>query len=210
MDLGTPNSVVWHARPVVTTSDGALIDQIEKRDQGAMRVLYARYHLRVYRFVLRLVKDAATAEDITSEVFFQAWEQAARFEARSSVSTWLLAIARNKALSEFRRRSSEQLDEESASSLEDPQDGPELALQKRERTALIRTCIARLSPEHQEIIDLVYYHGKSVADAATIVRVSPNTIKTRMFHARKQLAAQIGAFDQARIKHSVIRISRAR
>ncbi len=80
--------------------------------------------MRVYRFVLRFLNDEATAEDMVSEVFFDVWRQAERFERRSQVSTWLLAIARNKALSALRRRSTEELDEEVAEFIEDPADNP--------------------------------------------------------------------------------------
>ena len=69
-----------------------------------MQVLFARHHARIYRFVLRLLGSEALAEDVTSEVFLDVWRQAQRFEARSAVTTWLLAIARYKALDELRRR----------------------------------------------------------------------------------------------------------
>src|SRR5438132_14315187 len=97
-----------------TTSDEVLISRIAGGDQLAMQVLYARHHVRVYRFVLRLVRDEAAAEDLISEVFLDVWRQSGRFEGRSAVSTWLLAIARFKALSALRRRPHEELDDEAA------------------------------------------------------------------------------------------------
>ena len=87
-----------------TTSDEVLIGRIASGDRLAMQVLFARHHVRVYRFVLRLVNDPTLAEDLISEVFLDVWRQAGRFEARSAVSTWLLAIARFKALSALRKR----------------------------------------------------------------------------------------------------------
>ena len=87
-----------------STSDEVLIGRIANGDRLAMQVLYARYHVRVFRFVVRLVRDEATAEDLISEVFLDVWRQAGRFEGRSAVSTWMLAIARFKALSALRRR----------------------------------------------------------------------------------------------------------
>jgi len=81
-----------------STPDEVLIGRIANGDRLAMQVLYARYHVRVFRFVVRLVRDEATAEDVISEVFLDVWRQAGRFEARSTVSTWLLAIARFKAV----------------------------------------------------------------------------------------------------------------
>ena len=107
---------------------------------------------------------------------------------RSSVSTWLLAIARYKALSARRRRIDAELDEEVPVIIADPADNPELVLQKKNQTELVRHSLARLSPEHGEVIDLVYYHGKSVREVAEIVGVAAATVKTRMFYARKKLA----------------------
>ena len=87
-----------------TTSDEALIGRIAAGDKLAMQVLFARHHVRVYRFVLRLVGDASRAEDLINDVFLDVWRTADKFEARSQVSTWLLAIARYKALSALRKR----------------------------------------------------------------------------------------------------------
>ena len=175
------------------TSDEALIGRIAAGDKLAMQVLFARHHVRVYRFVLRLVRNQTLAEDLISEVFLDVWRQAGKFEARSTVSTWLLAIARFKALSSLRKRSEEELDEEAAAAIEDPGDDPEVAVQKKDKSEVLRKAIAQLSPEHREIIDLVYYHEKSVEEVAEIVGIPENTVKTRMFYARKKLAELLQA-----------------
>jgi len=175
------------------TSDEALIGRIATGDKVAMQVLFARHHVRVYRFVLRLVRDQTQAEDLISEVFLDVWRQAGKFEARSAVSTWLLAIARYKALSALRRRPDEELDEETAAAIEDPGDNPETALEKKDKGEILRKCLTALSPEHREIIDLVYYHEKSVEEVAEIVGIPANTVKTRMFYARKRLSELLKA-----------------
>ncbi len=175
------------------TSDEVLIGRIANGDRLAMQVLYARYHVRVFRFVVRMVRDEAVAEDLISEVFLDVWRQAGRFEGRSTVSTWMLAIARFKALSALRRRLDGELDEETASAIEDPTDDPEIALEKKDKSAMIRKCLVGLSAEHREIIDLVYYHEKSVGEVAEIVGIPENTVKTRMFYARKRLAELLKA-----------------
>ena len=87
-----------------TTSDEVLIARIANGDRLAMQVLFTRHHVRAYRFVLRLVRNEATAEDLISDVFLDVWRQAGKFEGRSAVSTWILSIARFKALSALRRR----------------------------------------------------------------------------------------------------------
>src|SRR5512140_1503958 len=130
-----------------STSDAVLIGRIANGDRLAMQVLYARHHVRVFRFVVRLVRDEGMAEDLISEVFLDVWRQAGRFEGRSAVSTWMLAIARFKALSALRRRPDEELDEETASAIEDPTDDPEVAMQKKDTSQVLRKCLEALSPE---------------------------------------------------------------
>jgi RNA polymerase sigma-70 factor (ECF subfamily) len=171
-----------------TSSDEALIERIANRDQLAMRTLFARYRVALYRWLLRLVSDTATAEDLLSEVFLDVWRHAAVFEGRSSVSTWLLAIARNKAISARRRRPEVELNDELTSTLADPADDPELMLEKKDREEVLRRSAAQLSQGHAEIIDLVYYHGKSVNEVAEVMGLNAATVKTRMFYARKKLA----------------------
>jgi RNA polymerase sigma-70 factor (ECF subfamily) len=176
-----------------TTSDEVLIGRIAGGDRLAMQVLFARHHVRVYRFVLRLVSDPTLAEDLISEVFLDVWRQAGRFEARSAVSTWLLAIARFKALSALRKRPDEELDEDMAGAIEDSADNPEVAIQKKDKSEILRECLKSLTPDHREIIDLVYYHEKSVEEVAEIVGIPEATVKTRMFYARKRLSELLKA-----------------
>ena len=171
-----------------TISDEVLIGRIANGDRLAMQVLFARHHVRVYRFVLRLVHNEATAEDLISEMFLDVWRQAGKFEGRSSVSTWMLGIARFKALSVLRRRPEEELDEEMAERIKDHSDDPEVALAKKDKGVVLRQCLTALSAEHREIIDLVYYHEKSVEEVAEIIGIPEATVKTRMFYARKKLS----------------------
>jgi len=175
------------------TSDEVLIGRIANGDRLAMQVLFARHHVRVFRFVLRLVREEATAEDLISEGFLDVWRQAGKFEGRSQVSTWLLAIARFKALSVLRRKPEQELDEETAEAIEDTSDTPDVVLEKKQKSDLIRKCLSGLSAEHREIIDLVYYHEKSVEEVAEIVGIPEATVKTRMFYARKKLAELLKA-----------------
>ena len=143
--------------------------------------------MQLYRWLLRITRDEVLAEDLLSGVFLDVWRQGSQFQARSSVPTWLLAIGRYKALSATRRRIDAELDDEIISRLADPADDPEMALQNKDRSDLLRRSLARLSPEHSEVIDLVYYHSKSVAEVADIVGIPQATVKTRMFYARRKL-----------------------
>ena len=168
-------------------SDEALVAKVAAGNRLAMQALFARHHTRVYRFVLRLIGNEALAEDVTSETFLCVWQQAERFAARSSFATWLLAIARNKALTELRHRRELPPDEEEDETA-DPADDPEAAYAVRHRRAVVRACLARLSREQRAIIDLVYYHEKSVQEVAQIMDIPRNTVKTRMFYARRKLS----------------------
>ena len=125
-------------------------------------------------------------------MFLDVWRQAGRFQGRSQVTTWLLAIARNKALSTLRHRSTEELDDE-ATAVEDPENNPEVTVQNRQKTELLLKCLRQLSSAHREMIDLVYYHEKSIDEVAEIAGVPPNTVKTRLLYARKRIAGLMAA-----------------
>ena len=170
------------------SSDEILVERIAAGDKLAMQVLFARHRTPVYRWLYRFVGNETVAEDLLSDVFFDVWQQAHRFEGRSAVSTWLLSIARFKALSARRRRTDAPLNETIEATVADSADDPEIALQKKGRNERLCQAISKLSPEHREIIDLVYYHEKSLDDAANILSIPAATVTTRMFYARKDLA----------------------
>jgi RNA polymerase sigma-70 factor (ECF subfamily) len=156
-------------------SDDVLIRRIANADQLAMRMLFARHRAAIYRWLVRLAGEEALAEDLLSDVFLDVWRKARSFEGRSSVSTWLLAIARHKALSARRRTQVEravELDDEVASTMAEPADNPELLLEKKDREDLLRRSLARLSE---------------------IVGINEATVKSRTFYARKRLAQLVAA-----------------
>jgi RNA polymerase sigma-70 factor (ECF subfamily) len=170
-------------RPRRDNSDETLIAKIASGNRLAMQVLYARHHTRVHRFLLRWTGNAATAEDLTADVFVTAWRHADRFDGSSTVSTSLIAIARRKAESELRRR---------PQALSDAHDeaiiGPEIVAPRKDDGEGLRQCLMRLTREHREIIDLVYYHGKSEQEVARIVGISCNEVRSRMLRARTRLS----------------------
>jgi RNA polymerase sigma-70 factor (ECF subfamily) len=183
------------AAATLAALDETLIAQIAAGNRLAMRNLYQRHQLRVYRFVLRIVGDRSLAEDVISEVFFDVWKKAGRFEGRSSVSTWLLGVARHKALTAVasKPRPAEPIDGVAAMNVADSAADPDAAILSNERGALLRRCLGELSAEHREIIDLVYYQEKSIKEIADLLAIPDSTVKTRMFYARKRLAVLIEA-----------------
>lgn len=168
--------------------DRRSIERMAGADEAALRELFSRHGQRVYRFVVRRAGNEALARELVNDVFLDAWRGAGRYEGRSSVATWLLSIARNKCVSALRRRKEESLDEEAASEIGDAGDDPEVSAQKGDKAVVLRRCIDRLSPEHREIVDLVYYHELSVLEASEVVGIPEGTVKTRLFGARKQLS----------------------
>jgi RNA polymerase sigma-70 factor (ECF subfamily) len=135
----------------VQTSDEALVQLIASGDKKALQVLFARHNVRVYRFILRFLGDESSAEDLVSEVFFDVWRQADRFESRSQVSTWLMAIARNKAERAAPSHHRGAGRRGVAEFIEDPSDNPEVVMQKTQRSAVLQDCLGQLSPAHREI-----------------------------------------------------------
>jgi RNA polymerase sigma-70 factor, ECF subfamily len=176
-------------------SDETLVKRVAGKDDRAMRMLFARHRRRVLRFLIRLMKDEVLAEDVVSDVFLDVWRKAATFKEQSSVSTWLLSIARNKALTALGRHPEVALNDEIAATLVDPAADPERALQDKDCSAALGRCLAQLSPEHGEIIDLVYYREKSVKEVAEMIGVPEPTVKTRMFYARRRMAALMKAHE---------------
>ena len=188
-----PQSALAAVRAVAATgrdasSDVILVNRIAAGDKLAMQALFARHRTPLYRWLLRFVDNETLAEDLLSEVFLDVWRQAGRFEGRSLVSTWLLSIARFKAISARRRRTDAELDEKIQTTVADPANDPEAALQEKNRGELLRQALTGLSREHRQIIDLVYYHEKSIEECAQILGIPAATVKTRMFYARKKLA----------------------
>jgi RNA polymerase sigma-70 factor (ECF subfamily) len=164
-----------------SSSDVILVNRIAAGDKLAMQALFARYRTSIYRWLLRFVGSEALAEDLLSEVFLDVWRQADRFEGRSSVSTWLMSIARYKALSARRARREDELTDEIEATIADTCYDPEAALEEKNRGELLRHALTHLSREHREIIDLVYYHERSIVECAEIIGIPPATVKTRMF-----------------------------
>jgi RNA polymerase sigma-70 factor (ECF subfamily) len=191
MRLGNQQSVassnLVNLRPS-SIPDEILIRAMVERDKRAVKLLYVRHHTRIFRFVVRLVGNESIAEEVVNDVFLQAWRHAREFKGDSQVATWLLAIARFKAISEVRRRSEDQLDERAAASIEDLADTPAISTEKRERSEIVKRCLAKLSPIHREVLNLIYYQGKKVEEVAKFTGAPVSIIKTRMHYARGRLA----------------------
>ncbi len=186
---GMPDKM--NPRTGTAEDDLLLIGLVASGDRSALEKLYANHHRKVFHFVRRFVHEAATAEDLANDVFIEVWHKAGSFEGRSSVSSWLLGMARFKALTERRKTRNTVDPDEALGGIQDDADDPEVAAQKSNKSAALRLCIERLPEEHRVVVDLVYYHERPIREVAEILDVPENTVKTRMFHARKKLSAMM-------------------
>ncbi|RWB78560.1 MAG: sigma-70 family RNA polymerase sigma factor [Mesorhizobium sp.] len=176
-----------------TETDRALVDRVAKGDRAAVRLLFMRHHARIYRFVARQTGSEMMADDIANEVFLELWKQAPGFEGRSEVSTWLLGIARFKALSSLRKKKEDWIDDDDAAQVPDSADTPEVVTMKEDKAAALRRFVDALPEEHRTVIDLAYYHCQSVTEIGEVLGIPVATVKTRMFYARKKLGEALKA-----------------
>jgi RNA polymerase sigma-70 factor (ECF subfamily) len=170
-----------------------LVERIGAGDKRAFASLFGVYGPRVFRYAARLIGDSGRAEEVTNDTMMEVWKSAARFEGRSSVSTWIIGIARHLALNAIRGKKYAMVDVDTTPDLF-ADDAPAEAAHDHERLKqTLRTALGRLSPEHRDVIELTFFHGHSYEEIAAIVGCPENTVKTRMFHAKKQLKSVLGA-----------------
>ena len=172
--------------------DEKLMAQIATGEQAALRTLFTRHYSRVYRFVSRFVKDRDAVEEVVNDTFLIAWQQAPRFEGRSRVATWLLGIARYRALGAVKARQAhpESMEQHEAT-LVDPSERVDARMQREDSSHYLKRCLAMLPREQALLIELHYFSDKSLKEAAVLTGVPLNTVKTRMFLARKKLATML-------------------
>jgi RNA polymerase sigma-70 factor, ECF subfamily len=173
---------------ILPTPDEALIDAIVDGDKSALRELYARHRTSLTRFLTRLTKKPTLAEEIVNEVFMVVWQQADEFKGHSRVSTWLIGIARHKAMSAFRRERDVQLDDDFAMTIADPSDNAAVTMDKQDRSKVLQQCLAQLPAAQREVIDLFYFQDEPIEAVARRMGVPLNTVKSRMFYARTRMA----------------------
>lgn len=177
------------ANETVDEQDALLLRRIEKRDMASFEALYKRYHGRLSRFVVSTLGRTGQVDEIINDVMYVVWEKAASYKHQCKPSTWIFGIAYNKARKHFRpagQPHSENLDdldiETEAAGRDDHW------LERLERADLCASILASLSPEHRAVIELTYFYGMHYREIGRIMGCPENTVKTRMFHARKHMS----------------------
>ncbi len=167
-----------------------LLVRIGKQDQAAFQELYKAFSRKVFAYVLNMLKDHARAEEVLVDTMYEVWRNPARFRGDSLFSTWLIGIARNKALLVYRSRRPDEdhadLDDIAETAAADTEDAY-AALAQKQRSEGVQHCMSKLSDEHRECLHLVFYEGFSLAEVAAVQRCPENTVKTRLFHARQKM-----------------------
>ncbi len=173
-------------------TDLDLIGAVAAGDRQAFVRFYDRYRRKVARFVSRLTWRTDVVEETVNDTMVAVWQGAGSFRGRSRVSTWVMGIAYRTALKRVKqvtRRPEEELTDQAAATTE----MPDAALARSQGSARIRVALDKLSPEHRAVIELTFYGDCSYQEIAVIVGCPQNTVKTRMFHARRRLKRLLGA-----------------
>ena len=170
-------------------SDSDLLAAVAAANMAAFERLYRLYEKRVYQYAYTFVRDRATAEEVTVDTMTAVWHGAAGFTAMSRVSTWILGIARHKALDAVRKgaRHAANVVLEEAARIADPGAGPIEAIASGQTGNATRRAMGTLSPDHQEILRLVFFEELSYEEIAALLGIPANTVKTRVYYAKQQL-----------------------
>lgn len=179
-------------------ADPALLAEIVAGSQVAFERLYRLYETRVFQYISTLVCNSALAEEIVGDTMMAVWRGAGTFSGSSRVSTWIFGIARHKALDALRRtgRTQREVDLDGAANLATSDDSPFDQVQRGQTESLTKQALATLSPDHQEILRLVFYEELPYEEIATLLSIPTNTVKTRVFYAKQQLKRHLEKLGQ--------------
>lgn len=172
--------------PLTSVSDeqeAALIRRIGSQDRDALAELYTIYHRRLARFLGRFIRQYEVVQEIVNDTLFIVWQQASRFRGGSRVSTWIMGIAYRRALRALRQAAAQPAVHGYAEESSQGYDAFEAAEQRE----LLARALDTLPFEQRMVLELTYYFGHSCEEIAAIVECPVNTVKTRMFHARRKL-----------------------
>jgi RNA polymerase sigma factor (sigma-70 family) len=206
---------VKNPRPVATTGasgqtrdglamprddDFSLIQRVVAKDRQAFEKLYRRYYQRLFGYLHKLLKHKELVEETVNDVMLVVWKDAARFSHKSRLSTWIFGIAYHKALKALEKTAEKPLDRAPSSQAWDERDNPEAAIFQQEASNALVQAVQALSPEHRAVVELTFYSGFAYHEIAAIVGCPVNTVKTRMFYARKRLGELLSGSAHERLE----------
>lgn len=192
-DLALP----WQTQATMTqpAEDLELIRRMQAGDDNAVRDLYAQYGQRLYAYALRLTNDPATAEDVTQNTLVTAWRTARNFRGEGRLLAWLLGIVHHTAMKSL-RGSTNYLNDVAEETISEDQPSPEEQAQVKEERRWVRQGIQSLSPEHRAVLDLIFYQGLSLNEAAQVLNIPVGTVKSRLSYARDHLRGVLARTEE--------------
>lgn len=180
------------AAPAELGRDELLLAGVARGDRRSFERLYAEYAPRVFRFAFRLSRDQGKSEEVTNDVMLEVWKSAASYQRRASPSTWIFGIARHRTLNALRGRTLYLGGGDEAAEIADGAPSPEARIDGGRLGERLQAALNRLSSEHREVIELTFVEGLTYREIAAIANCPENTIKTRMYHAKRKLAPLLG------------------
>ena len=181
--------------PEGVAADVAALARMARGDESGLAALYDRHATPVYSLALRIVRRPEDAEDVTQQVFTQAWRTSARFDAsRGVVAAWLLMMARSRAIDCLRRRNPARdgiSDDERLAAIPDPEPSVEYVVATREQVELVQVAIDALPPEQRVAVELAYYDGLTQSEIAERTSTPLGTVKTRVRSALQTLRSAV-------------------
>ena len=173
------------------SGDLALLELIAAGDRDALTDLYTRYHARLFKFVFRLTRSHTAADELVNDIMLAVWRSARNFRGDSKPSTWIFGIAYRQALKRLSRKKL------SIASYFDVDHLPDNDARSFEQEDWVRHGVDTLPPAQRLAVELVFYLGLSYDEVAAVTDCPVNTVKTRMFHARRKLRLQLQASASA-------------
>ena len=169
--------------------DELLLERVAGKDRNAFQELYQRYYQRLFGYIYKVMRRPELVEEAVNDTLLAVWQGARSFDGRSRPSTWILGIAHRQALKALTRQRRRDRDAglEPADFAPAPADGPEHLAAHRELASSLGRALAQLPPEQRAVVELTYFHGCSYPEIAEVLDCPVNTVKTRMFHARRRL-----------------------
>lgn len=167
--------------------EGALIRRIAGKDKKAFEALYQLYYRRLFGYLVKVTRRVELVEEVLDDVMLAIWSGAHKFDGRSRPSTWIFGIAYHKAIKALARRRPEETGGHEDEAARIDHEEPESLMVRRELSGVVGKALASLPAEQRAVVELTYFYGRSYQEISAIVGCPVNTVKTRMFHARRKL-----------------------
>lgn len=178
-----------------TLEESELLERVGDGDLHAFEKLYRMYQPRLARFLINLVQRPQLVEEVLNDTMMVVWQSAGKFRGASKPSTWIFSIAYRKAV-KAKARWPDPVEDDANDTRVSSDPAPDEDLDHQRLHDALVTAMDRLSADHRAVVDLTYFHGLGYREIAEIMSCPVDTVKTRMFHARRRLKQVIaGSFD---------------